>query len=274
MSWRSLKRISSTAIFLLLLLVAARSQQEQRVTQLATGVYFWQGDTLIRRPANCAWVIFRDYVLVIDANFPWGAREILPEIRRTTDKPIRFVFDTHYHGDHSFGNLIYTRDGAVAVASEKSLQEFITKGQKGFKDAQNDPKTAAEPDRRADQGPDRVAVGPGPDYEPLLELIIDPMTAMITQRISRARITVPMMPMIQPAVARPYPPRVPPLAWIRFRELLPMKKATGPTRAQQRMLRIPRIRASVAWLSFGGAAAYPPIWPGGGGGMPMPPGGP
>jgi len=48
------------------------------------------------------WVIFNDYVLVVDANFPWGAREILPKIRATTNKPIRFVLNTHYHGDHAY----------------------------------------------------------------------------------------------------------------------------------------------------------------------------
>lgn len=45
------------------------------------------------------WVIFNDYVLVVDANFPWGAREIVPQIRATTNKPIRFVLNTHDHGD-------------------------------------------------------------------------------------------------------------------------------------------------------------------------------
>jgi cyclase len=128
MSWPSMKRIFSTAIFLLLLLVAARSQ-EQKVTQLATGVYFWQGDTLIRRPANCTWVIFRDYVLLIDANFPWGAREILPEVRRTTDKPIRFVFDTHYHSDHTFGNMIFMDAGATIVCSRECGAESRSKGE-------------------------------------------------------------------------------------------------------------------------------------------------
>ncbi|MGC9329835.1 MAG: NAD(P)-dependent oxidoreductase, partial [Candidatus Hinthialibacter sp.] len=39
-------------------------------------------------------------------------------IRETTDKPIRFVFDTHYHGDHVFGNAVFAREGAVAVAAQ------------------------------------------------------------------------------------------------------------------------------------------------------------
>jgi cyclase len=40
-------------------------------------------------------------VLVIDANFPSGAKLVLPKIRALTDKPVRFAFDTHHHGDHA-----------------------------------------------------------------------------------------------------------------------------------------------------------------------------
>jgi glyoxylase-like metal-dependent hydrolase (beta-lactamase superfamily II) len=114
-----MKQVVVVCVFAFLLLIAARSQ-EKKVFQLAAGVYFWQGDTSIRRPANCVWVLFRDYVVVVDANFPWGAREILPEIRKTTNLPIRFVFNTHYHADHSFGNGIFIeaeRRGNLTVPS-------------------------------------------------------------------------------------------------------------------------------------------------------------
>jgi glyoxylase-like metal-dependent hydrolase (beta-lactamase superfamily II) len=99
----------------------------QPVAQLAPGVFVWQGDTNIRRPANCTWIIFKDYVLVIDANFPWGAREILPEIKKTTTKPIRFVFNTHYHSDHSFGNGVFMAEGATIVASAETGVESHAK---------------------------------------------------------------------------------------------------------------------------------------------------
>jgi glyoxylase-like metal-dependent hydrolase (beta-lactamase superfamily II) len=51
-------------------------------------------------------------------------------IRSQTDKPIRYVFDTHYHGDHADGNVRYK--GATPVASERSRLEFETKGIDGF----------------------------------------------------------------------------------------------------------------------------------------------
>jgi cyclase len=100
------------------------------VQKLATGVYVWQGDRDKREPANCMWVIFKDYVVVIDANFPWAAREILTKIKATTDKPIRYVLNTHYHGDHSYGNSIFTDIGAVIVNSEATDGE--NRASKGF----------------------------------------------------------------------------------------------------------------------------------------------
>jgi cyclase len=123
-----MKQILLSAALALAALPVAQGQ-DQKVTQLAPGVFFWRGDTVIRRPANCTWVVFKDYVLVIDANFPWGAREILPEIKRTTAKPIRFVFNTHYHADHSFGNSVFVEAGAVIVSSREAGAESHDKGE-------------------------------------------------------------------------------------------------------------------------------------------------
>ncbi|HEX5103701.1 MAG TPA: MBL fold metallo-hydrolase [Pirellulaceae bacterium] len=123
-----MRRVAAAAAFVLLALIAARSQ-DQTVRELAPGVFFWRGDTNIRRPANCTWIIFKDYVLVIDTNFPWGAREILPEIRKTTSNPIRYVFDTQYHADHSFGNSIFKEAGATIVCSRECGTESRRKGE-------------------------------------------------------------------------------------------------------------------------------------------------
>ena len=107
------------------------------VHELAPGVFFRKTQT---EPTfigcNQGWVIFRDYVLVIDANFPNQADEVIKLIRQQTDKPIRYVFDTHYHGDHADGNIRYAKLGASAVASERSRLEFETKGIAGFEQSQ------------------------------------------------------------------------------------------------------------------------------------------
>src|SRR5215813_291905 len=76
-----------------------------KVDQLSDGVYFHQGNLLVGH-CNNGWIIFEDYVLVIDANYPSGAQEIIPKIRAVTDTPTGLAFGPHRHGDHAHGNQV------------------------------------------------------------------------------------------------------------------------------------------------------------------------
>ncbi len=106
------------------LVAPARSAVEEgKVDELAPNVYFHEGQ-IARDYCNQGWVIFEDYVLVIDANFPAGAQIILPKIRALTEKPIRFAFDTHHHGDHAYGNQFWVENGAVPVAHTGVIEEM------------------------------------------------------------------------------------------------------------------------------------------------------
>jgi len=103
--------------------------QSKPVRELAPGVYYYFGDEKQQKSANCTWIVFKDYVLAIDANYPWGAEEILQEIRKTTSKPVKFVFNTHYHHDHTFGNAIFADAGATIVSTAKTAEEMRSLGQ-------------------------------------------------------------------------------------------------------------------------------------------------
>ena len=117
-----MKRVAFAAVFLSLL-VAAFWGQTGAVHQLAPGVYYREFEPAKHIAANAGWVVFRDYVLVIDANYPWGAKEILKDIRKTTDKPVKYVFDTHYHADHLFGDSVWVDAGATILCSEACTEE-------------------------------------------------------------------------------------------------------------------------------------------------------
>ena len=93
---------------------------------VAPDVYFHEGQVADNADAVCnnGWIIFEDYVLVIDANFPAGAKLIINKIRALTDKPIRFAFDTHHHGDHAYGNQIFVENGGVPVAHTGVIDEM------------------------------------------------------------------------------------------------------------------------------------------------------
>lgn len=113
--------VGSLALFLATSAVVAEVNKAQEV---ALGVWFHEGDIGRKGHCNNGWIVFRDYVLVIDANFPSGAREVLPKIQASTDKPIRFAFDTHHHGDHAYGNQVWADLGATVVAHEGVLTEM------------------------------------------------------------------------------------------------------------------------------------------------------
>jgi cyclase len=93
---------------------------------IAPDIYFHEGQLADTADAVCnnGWILFEDYVLVVDANFPAGARLIISKIRSLTDKPIRFAFDTHHHGDHAYGNQVFVENGGVPVAHTGVIEEM------------------------------------------------------------------------------------------------------------------------------------------------------
>lgn len=108
----------------ILLVARWASAEVNKAEEIATGVYFHEGDIGRKGHCNNGWIVFEDYVLVIDANFPSGALEIIPKIKAITDKPIRFAFDTHHHGDHAYANQTWADHGAVPVAHAGVIEEM------------------------------------------------------------------------------------------------------------------------------------------------------
>ena len=68
---------------------------------------------------NSVAVIGDDGVLVVDTgNVPSLARRMIGEIRKLTDKPVRFIVNTHWHPDHLMGNAVYREEfPGVAILS-------------------------------------------------------------------------------------------------------------------------------------------------------------
>ncbi len=114
---------SPVLFFAVLFTGTVASAQIDTVQAIAPGVYFHQGD-IRRGHSNNGWIVFADYVLVIEANFPSGAKVVMPKIKETSDKPVRFAFNTHHHGDHAYGSQIWADAGATIVASEGALEEM------------------------------------------------------------------------------------------------------------------------------------------------------
>ncbi len=119
---------SLAAMFLLLAQTAFAG-----LTKLADNVYSYVG---VKDPspsrsfaANAGIVIGRNGVLVIDTLI--SAREgerFLADISIITDKPIKYVVNTHAHLDHALGNCVFARLGATLVAHETERKYLLEQG--------------------------------------------------------------------------------------------------------------------------------------------------
>jgi cyclase len=75
--------------------------------------------------ANAGFVIGDDGVAVIDTfENPEASKQMLAEIRKLTQLPIKFVVNTHYHIDHVAGNSLFQQNGAVVFA-QRSVRSWI-----------------------------------------------------------------------------------------------------------------------------------------------------
>jgi len=87
--------------------------KELVVEKLADGVYAFVWTKPFDDPieGNSLAVITDDGVLVVDAQlFPSSARRVIAEIRKLTDKPVRWLVNTHWHDDHTDGNFVYREE--------------------------------------------------------------------------------------------------------------------------------------------------------------------
>jgi glyoxylase-like metal-dependent hydrolase (beta-lactamase superfamily II) len=67
---------------------------------------------------NTVFKITTDGVIVTDAQIlPLHAQRILEEIRKRTDKPVRYLTISHSHPDHTFGSFVFEDAGAELVSS-------------------------------------------------------------------------------------------------------------------------------------------------------------
>ena len=95
---------------LLFILSTSAFAQSFSIQQLSDGVYaaIRKEPPTLTLNANSVFIVNEDGVMVVDTSLtPATARELLAAIRAVTDKPVRYVVNTHAHDDHITGNAVF-----------------------------------------------------------------------------------------------------------------------------------------------------------------------
>jgi len=126
MNRRILVRISAAGLFLLLAWMAYTQNQGQppqlKVNKVHDNLYEIEGDG-----GNVAVLVTNEGVILVDDKFERDHDAIMAGIKSVTQQPVKYVFSTHYHEDHSGGNakflptseIISTRNSRTNILEHK-----------------------------------------------------------------------------------------------------------------------------------------------------------
>ncbi|MCG8469798.1 MAG: MBL fold metallo-hydrolase [Gemmatimonadetes bacterium] len=96
-------------------------------TEVMPGIYQARGAGDMTVGANAGVVINETDVLLVDSHIsPAAASALLEDVRTITDKPVRYVANTHWHFDHAHGNQVYPPD--VEIISHEATRSVIANG--------------------------------------------------------------------------------------------------------------------------------------------------
>ncbi len=94
---------------------------EIQVVDVAEGIYM-----LVGRGGNIGVSVGDDGVFLIDDQYAPLTEKIKAAVATKSDKPVRFVVNTHWHGDHVGGNENMGKAGAILVAHENVRKRMST----------------------------------------------------------------------------------------------------------------------------------------------------
>ena len=104
------------------------SKVQIKVTKVSGNIYMLQG-----AGGNIAASVGEDGIVIVDDQFAPLADKIQAALKNlgVTDKPVRFVINTHYHGDHTGGNVPFANSGSTVIAQDNVRKRLQTGGPAG-----------------------------------------------------------------------------------------------------------------------------------------------
>ena len=104
------------------------SKVQIKATKVSGNIYMLEG-----AGGNIAASIGEDGIVIVDDQFAPLADKIQASLKGLgiTDKPVRFVINTHYHGDHTGGNAPFANSGSTVIAQDNVRKRMATGGTAG-----------------------------------------------------------------------------------------------------------------------------------------------
>ncbi|HXH65952.1 MAG TPA: MBL fold metallo-hydrolase [Candidatus Limnocylindrales bacterium] len=104
------------------------SKVEIKVTKVSGNIYMLEGEG-----GNIAASVGEDGIVIVDDQFAPLADKIQAALKnlKITDTPVRFVINTHYHGDHSGGNEPFAHGGSTVIAQDNVRKRLESAGSSG-----------------------------------------------------------------------------------------------------------------------------------------------
>ncbi len=173
-------------LFVAIAAAAGPAAAAEGLSKIADGVYAYV-DAKHASPqsgfgANAGIVVGEDGIVVVDTLVSAKqAQRFIRDIRAVTDKPVKYVVNTHGHLDHAFGNAEFRKLGAVLVVHRDCGRDMLRNGEAvlrniaayGLSDKDMEGTTVARPDvtftdrMEIDLGGRTVElIDPGPSHSP------------------------------------------------------------------------------------------------------------
>ena len=125
-------RLSAAAAFVgcatLAYTQAPQTASKLETIKVADNLYAIHNDFV---PGNTTALITNEGVLLVDDKFEVDGPNVVAEVKKLTSQPIKFVVNTHYHGDHSGSNALMQKLGAQVVSSEAARKRMVAGKQPG-----------------------------------------------------------------------------------------------------------------------------------------------
>jgi glyoxylase-like metal-dependent hydrolase (beta-lactamase superfamily II) len=108
-----------------------------KTTDLGHNTYMLEG-----RGGNITIAVGSDGIIMVDGQFAPLSDKIKAAIRAISPLPIKYLINTHYHGDHTGGNANFAKDGTIVVAHDNIRVRLAAGTTNGLTGAKTPPRPA------------------------------------------------------------------------------------------------------------------------------------